>query len=46
MPSPPTGPAAQPSAATPEEIDQQIHEAEEAEQVAAELWQRERRLLS
>ena len=33
-------------AAYPDEIDQQIRDAEEAERVAEELWQRERRLLS
>jgi len=32
--------------AHPDEIEQQIQDAEEAERVAAELWQRERRLLS
>jgi hypothetical protein len=30
----------------PDEIEQQIRDAEEAERVAEELWQRERRLLS
>ena len=33
-------------AAYPDEIDQEIRDADEAERVAAELWQRERRLLS
>ena len=33
-------------AAYPDEIEQQIRDAEEAERVAEELWQRERRLLS
>ncbi|HEX6677957.1 MAG TPA: hypothetical protein VF486_23445 [Actinomycetes bacterium] len=33
-------------AAYPDEIEQQISEADEAERVAKELWQRERRLLS
>ncbi len=33
-------------AAYPDEIEQQIHDAEEADRVAEELWQRERRLLS
>lgn len=32
--------------AYPDEIDQQIRDAEEAERVAEELWRRERRLLS
>ena len=30
----------------PDEIEQEIRDAEEAERVAEELWQRERRLLS
>jgi hypothetical protein len=30
----------------PDEIDQQIRDADEAERAAEELWQRERRLLS
>lgn len=33
-------------AAYPDEIEQQIRDAEEADRVAEELWQRERRLLS
>ena len=33
-------------AAYPDEIDQEIRDADEAERVAEELWQRERRLLS
>ena len=33
-------------AAYPDEIDQQVRDAEEAERAAEELWQRERRLLS
>ena len=33
-------------AAYPDEIEQQIRDADEAERVAEELWQRERRLLS
>jgi hypothetical protein len=33
-------------AAYPDEIEQQIHDADEAELAAEELWQRERRLLS
>ncbi len=33
-------------AAYPDEIEQQIRDAEEAERAAEELWQRERRLLS
>jgi hypothetical protein len=33
-------------AAYPDEIEQQVHDAEEAERAAEELWQRERRLLS
>jgi len=33
-------------AAYPDEIEQQLRDADEAERVAEELWQRERRLLS
>jgi hypothetical protein len=33
-------------AAYPDEIEQQVRDAEEAERAAEELWQRERRLLS
>ena len=33
-------------AAYPDEIEQQIHDADEAERLAEELWERERRLLS
>jgi hypothetical protein len=33
-------------AAYPDEVDQQIHDAEEAERAAEELWRREQRLLS
>ena len=33
-------------AAYPDEIEQQLRDAEEAERAAEELWQRERRLLS
>jgi hypothetical protein len=33
-------------AAYPDEIEQQIHDADDAERAAEELWQRERRLLS
>jgi hypothetical protein len=33
-------------AAYPDEVDQQVRDAEEAEQATEELWERERRLLS
>ena len=33
-------------AAYPDELEQQVHDTEEAERAAEELWQRERRLLS
>jgi hypothetical protein len=33
-------------AAYPDEVEQQLHDAEEAERAAEERWQRERRLLS